>query len=102
MVDVFYLQIPLKRVALANRGTDLELYALKLLKSQITHLGIKWRAGKTDPLSFPKHSNSHCMIGNMKLISAIYRRCSPRLRDEWLTTREFDGDRDAEDMVMLT
>lgn len=38
----------------------------------------------------------------MKLISAIYRRCSPRLRDEWLTTREFDGDRDAEDMVMLT
>ncbi|CDH55377.1 predicted protein [Lichtheimia corymbifera JMRC:FSU:9682] len=81
MMALYKSYIPLKRIVLANRGTDLELYALKLLKSQITHLGIKWRAG------------------NMKLISAIYRRCSPRLRDEWLTTREFDGDRDAEDMV---
>lgn len=54
MVDIFYLQIPLKRIVLANRDTDLELYALKLLKSQITHLGIKWRAGKTYSLSSPK------------------------------------------------
>ncbi|KAL4402224.1 Factor arrest protein 11 [Malassezia pachydermatis] len=44
---------------------DLELYVLKLLKIQIPYCGRKWRQS------------------NMRIITQIYLRCRPSLRDDW-------------------
>lgn len=53
---------------------DLQLYALKVIKSQVPFCGRKWRQS------------------NMKVITAIYLRCRPDLRDEWLSGADVDGD----------
>lgn len=44
-----------------------QLQCLKIIKSQIPHLGKKWKQQ------------------NMKIVTAIYLNCRPDLRDEWLT-----------------
>ena len=45
--------------------SGLELYVLKLLKCQIPYCGRKWRQS------------------NMRIITQIYLRCRPRLREDW-------------------
>lgn len=44
---------------------ELELYVLKLLKYQIPYCGRKWRQS------------------NMRIITQIYLRCQPKLREDW-------------------
>ncbi|KAG2222333.1 hypothetical protein INT45_001596 [Circinella minor] len=66
--------IPLKRITKYNKNSIEELYALKVLKSQVRYLGHKWREE------------------NMKIISAISRRCSMNLRDDWLSQCDNDND----------
>ncbi|CAO1612896.1 unnamed protein product [Sympodiomycopsis kandeliae] len=51
----------------------LQLYVLKLIKSQVPFCGRKWRQS------------------NMKVITGIYLNCRPDLRDEWLST-DVDAD----------
>ena len=53
---------------------DLQLYALKIIKSQVPFCGRKWRQA------------------NMKVITAIYLNCRPDLRDEWLSGADVDSD----------
>ncbi|KAI9015790.1 hypothetical protein CLU79DRAFT_837903 [Phycomyces nitens] len=55
----------------------LELYTLKVLKSQVPYLGRRWRSI------------------NMKIISAIYLQCHTALRDDWIS--KIDTDTDLED-----
>ncbi|CAG8570418.1 9115_t:CDS:10 [Funneliformis caledonium] len=52
----------------------LELYALKVLKSQIPFIGRKWRQS------------------NMKIITSIYLHCRPDLRDEWIASSDADAE----------
>ena len=54
----------------------LQLYALKVIKSQVPFCGRKWRQS------------------NMKVITAIYLNCRPDLRDEWLAGADVDADVD--------
>ncbi|KAG9294797.1 hypothetical protein G9A89_008489 [Geosiphon pyriformis] len=51
-----------------------ELYALKVLKNQIPFVGRKWRQS------------------NMKVITSIYLRCRPDLRDEWIASTDADAE----------
>ncbi|KAE8215069.1 hypothetical protein CF327_g1610 [Tilletia walkeri] len=51
----------------------LQLYTLKVLKSQVPYCGRKWKQS------------------NMKIITAIYLNCRPELRDEWLAGMDIDG-----------
>ncbi|EGF99548.1 uncharacterized protein MELLADRAFT_94239 [Melampsora larici-populina 98AG31] len=67
----------LKRILRANQPT-LQLYVLKVIKSQIPYCGRKWRQGR--------------LISNMKVITAIYLNCRADLRDEWLLGVDLDGD----------
>lgn len=69
---IWLAQVPLKRIARAYRESNIELYALKLIKSQVPYLGLKWRTG------------------HMKTVSAISRRCRFDLRDDWLIPKEED------------
>ncbi|KAL0075938.1 hypothetical protein J3Q64DRAFT_1773403 [Phycomyces blakesleeanus] len=55
----------------------LELYTLKVLKSQVPYLGRRWKSL------------------NMKIISAIYLQCHTALRDDWIS--KIDTDTDLED-----
>lgn len=64
----------LKRLLKVQHPT-LQLYILKLIKSQVPFCGRKWRQS------------------NMKVITGIYLNCRPDLRDEWLSS-------DVEDVVM--
>ncbi|KAI9337855.1 hypothetical protein BD770DRAFT_448483 [Pilaira anomala] len=52
----------------------LELYTLKLLKSQVPYLGRKWRSQ------------------NMRIVSAIYLNCHTVLKDDWISKTNFDDD----------
>ncbi|KAL8286192.1 hypothetical protein RQP46_004680 [Phenoliferia psychrophenolica] len=63
----------LKRILKVCHPT-LQLYVLKVIKSQVPYCGRKWRQS------------------NMKVITAIYLHCRPDLRDEWLTGVDVDGD----------
>ncbi|KAH9819906.1 hypothetical protein DFH28DRAFT_954711 [Melampsora americana] len=63
----------LKRILRANQPS-LQLYVLKVIKSQIPYCGRKWRQA------------------NMKVITAIYLNCRADLRDEWLLGVDLDGD----------
>mmetsp|Transcript_35550 Transcript_35550/g.59372 ORF Transcript_35550/g.59372 Transcript_35550/m.59372 type:complete len:682 (+) Transcript_35550:1-2046(+) len=59
---------PLLLKKLYENGVGLvRLYSLKLLKSQVRHLGRRWRQG------------------NMHIITAVYKQVRPDLRDDWLT-----------------
>ena len=68
----------LKRVLKVNQPL-LQLYTLKVIKSQIPYCGRKWRQA------------------NMKVITAIYLNCRPDLKDDWLAGADVDGD--AEDSL---
>lgn len=63
----------LKRILRANQPT-LQLYVLKVIKSQVPFCGRKWRQA------------------NMKVITAIYLNCRANLRDEWLLGIDLDGE----------
>ncbi|KAM0793066.1 hypothetical protein ACM66B_000552 [Microbotryomycetes sp. NB124-2] len=63
----------LKRILKVSHPT-LQLYVLKVIKSQVPYCGRKWRQS------------------NMKVITAIYLHCRPDLRDEWLTGIDVDND----------
>ncbi|KAL1928920.1 hypothetical protein VTP01DRAFT_1979 [Rhizomucor pusillus] len=63
----------LKRILKVSHPV-LELYTLKVLKSQVPYLGRKWRSL------------------NMKIISAIYLRCLTSLRDDWVSKQDTDAD----------
>lgn len=63
----------LKRILKVSHPT-LQLYTLKVIKSQVPFCGRKWRQS------------------NMKVITAIYLHCRPDLRDEWLTGVDIDAD----------
>ncbi|KAH9465085.1 hypothetical protein Pst134EB_004571 [Puccinia striiformis f. sp. tritici] len=63
----------LKRILRANQPT-LQLYVLKVIKSQVPFCGRKWRQA------------------NMKVITAIYLNCRANLRDEWLLGVDLDGE----------
>ena len=52
----------------------LELYVLKVIKSQIPFCGRKWRQS------------------NMRVITSIYLNCRPDLRDEWLSGSDVEAD----------
>nr|CDI53470.1 conserved hypothetical protein [Melanopsichium pennsylvanicum 4] len=52
----------------------LELYVLKVIKSQIPFCGRKWRQS------------------NMRVITSIYLHCRPDLRDEWLSGSDVEAD----------
>ncbi|CAG8463909.1 2634_t:CDS:2 [Ambispora gerdemannii] len=54
----------------------LELYALKVLKNQIPFVGRKWRQS------------------NMKVITSIFLKCRPDLRDEWISSTDADAELD--------
>ncbi|KAI5125053.1 hypothetical protein M0805_007476 [Coniferiporia weirii] len=66
----------LKRITKVSHPM-LQLYVLKLIKSQVPYCGRKWRQS------------------NMKVITIIYLNCRPDLRDEWLTGSEVDDAQDA-------
>lgn len=55
----------------------LELYILKILRSQIPYCGRKWRQS------------------NMNIITQIYLRCRPHLRDEWTGGGDMDTEVEA-------
>ena len=66
----------LKRV-LSVPHDGLELYVLKILKCQIPYCGRKWRQS------------------NMSIITQIYLRCRPHLRDEWTGGGDLDAEVEA-------
>ncbi|KAH8118350.1 hypothetical protein DFH11DRAFT_1540546 [Phellopilus nigrolimitatus] len=77
-----WLLVQYKSSAILKRITKvshpmLQLYVLKLIKSQVPYCGRKWRQS------------------NMKVITTIYLNCRPDLRDEWLTGSEVDDAQDA-------
>ncbi|GAA6059340.1 hypothetical protein JCM10212_003238 [Sporobolomyces blumeae] len=63
----------LKRILKVSHPT-LQLYVLKVIKSQVPYCGRKWRQS------------------NMKVITAIYLHVRPDLRDEWLSGVDVDAD----------
>ncbi|GAA5896651.1 Far11p [Sporobolomyces salmoneus] len=63
----------LKRILKVSHPT-LQLYVLKVIKSQVPYCGRKWRQS------------------NMKVITAIYLHVRPDLRDEWLAGVDVDAD----------
>ncbi|KAI7949422.1 hypothetical protein MJO28_008243 [Puccinia striiformis f. sp. tritici] len=63
----------IKRILRANQPT-LQLYVLKVIKSQVPFCGRKWRQA------------------NMKVITAIYLNCRANLRDQWLLGVDLDGE----------
>ncbi|KAI9320675.1 hypothetical protein BX666DRAFT_1910199 [Dichotomocladium elegans] len=69
----------LKRILKVSHPV-MELYTLKILKSQVPYLGRKWRSL------------------NMKIVSAIYLRCHTVLKDDWIS--KYDTDSDMEDGMM--
>ncbi|KAI7885634.1 N1221-domain-containing protein [Lichtheimia hyalospora FSU 10163] len=63
----------LKRILKVSHPV-MELYTLKVLKSQVPYLGRKWRSL------------------NMKIVSAIYLRCHTVLKDDWISKSDTDSD----------
>ncbi|WFD33193.1 Factor arrest protein 11 [Malassezia cuniculi] len=71
---VQYKSIAILKRSLKVPHDGLQLYVLKLIKSQVPFCGRKWRQS------------------NMRIITLIYLHCRPGLRDDWLV----GGDMDAE------
>ncbi|PHH49595.1 Factor arrest protein 11 [Ceratocystis fimbriata CBS 114723] len=74
LLMVTYKSSTILRKSLRVPQDDLRLYTLKLIKSQVSFCGRKWR-------------QSH-----MRVITAIYLHCRPEFRDEWLSGSDVDGD----------
>lgn len=84
-----YSKAVLKRM-LRVQHPLLQLQLLKLLKSQVTFCGKKWR-------QCTLYTTFHACLSlalifmdsaNMKVITSIYLNCRPDLRDEWLQGTE--------------
>ena len=75
----------------------LQLYVLKVIKSQVPYSGRKWRQCES---STPYEILSLNMVpANMKSITTIYLNCRPDLREEWLTGSEVE---DAQDALVIS
>ncbi|ORY94876.1 hypothetical protein BCR43DRAFT_494735 [Syncephalastrum racemosum] len=74
MLLVQYKSSAILKRALKVSHPVMELYVLKVLKSQVPYLGRKWRSG------------------NMKIISAIYLQCHTVLRDDWISKSDTEND----------
>ncbi|SAM00779.1 hypothetical protein [Absidia glauca] len=74
MVMVQYKSSTMFKKLLKISHPVLELYALKILKSQVPYQTRKWRAN------------------NMKIISAIYLRCQTSLYDDWMGKADVDDE----------
>ncbi|ORZ17847.1 hypothetical protein BCR42DRAFT_412616 [Absidia repens] len=74
MVMVQYKSSTVFKKLLKISHPMMELYTLKILKSQVPFQTRKWRAN------------------NMKIISAIYMKCTTSLYDDWMSKSETDED----------
>jgi len=77
----------------------LQLHVLKLIKSQVPFCGRKWRQCMCDDFSCRWYT--YPVLANMKVITSIYLKCRPDLRDEWLTGTEVDDISDAQVRMSL-
>ncbi|XP_039264132.2 striatin-interacting protein 1 homolog [Styela clava] len=73
MMLVVFKSSPILKRALKVRQAMLQLYVLKLLKSQTKYLGRAWRKS------------------NMKIMSAIYQKVRHRLSDDWAYGNDVDA-----------
>lgn len=73
MMLVVFKSSPILKRALKVRQAMLQLYVLKLLKSQTKYLGRAWRKS------------------NMKIMSAIYQKVRHRLSDDWAFGNDVDA-----------
>ena len=77
----------------------LQLYILKLIKSQVPYCGRKWRQCELD-----RYRGELLLLtrfaANMKVITSIYMSIRPDLRDEWLTGTEPDDGQDRQVSLM--
>ncbi|KAJ5109885.1 Phosphatidic acid phosphatase type 2/haloperoxidase [Penicillium argentinense] len=71
---VQYKSSTILRKGLKIPDPDLRFYTLKLFKSQVPYCGRKWRQS------------------NMRVITAIYLYCRPKLRDDWLAGSDVDAE----------
>lgn len=110
-------QAILKRILKVSHPT-LQLFVLKVIKSQVPYCGRKWRQCAsllslqpsralfrsasevcerlrkllTLKLTCSPFLSLSPSIANMKVITAIYLHCRPDLRDEWLAGVDVDAD----------
>lgn len=84
-----YSKAVLKRM-LRVQHPLLQLQLLKLLKSQVTFCGKKWRQCALCIIlrAFLSLALIVVDLANMKVITSIYLNCRPDLRDEWLQGTE--------------
>jgi len=69
----------------------LQLNILKLIKSQVSYCGRRWRQCEISAAFLVPGIYYYLFISaNMKVITAIYLNCRPDLRDEWLTGNEVE------------
>lgn len=73
MMLVVFKSAPILKRALKIREENLQLYVLKLLKTQIKYLGRNWRKS------------------NMKIMSLIYHKIRHRLNDDWAFGNDVDA-----------
>lgn len=71
----------------------LQLYVLKLIKSQVPYSGRKWR--QCELFTPDRKLSLNATLANMKSITTIYLNCRPDLREEWLTGSEVEDAQDA-------
>ncbi|KAI8080024.1 uncharacterized protein BX664DRAFT_362144 [Halteromyces radiatus] len=76
MIMVQYKSTAIFKKLLKISHPVLELYTLKILKSQVPYQTKKWRTS------------------NMKIISAIYLRCNTSLNDDWMSKNDTEEDLD--------
>ncbi|XP_002164866.3 striatin-interacting protein 1 isoform X1 [Hydra vulgaris] len=73
MMLVVFKSAPILKRALKIREENLQLYVLKLLKTQIKYLGRNWRKS------------------NMRIVSLIYHKIRHRLNDDWAFGNDVDA-----------
>lgn len=73
MMLVVFKSAPILKRALKIREENLQMYVLKLLKTQIKYLGRNWRKS------------------NMKIMSLIYHKIRHRLNDDWAFGNDVDA-----------
>lgn len=84
-------QAILKRILKVSHPT-LQLYVLKVIKSQVPYCGRKWRQCECKGRLLSLNADGVGVTANMKVITAIYLHCRPDLRDEWLIGIDVDSD----------
>ncbi|XP_057304902.1 striatin-interacting proteins 2-like [Hydractinia symbiolongicarpus] len=73
MMLVVFKSAPILKRALKIREENLQMYVLKLLKTQIKYLGRNWRKS------------------NMRIMSLIYHKIRHRLNDDWAFANDVDA-----------